>query len=77
AAGQTVATATTPVQHIAAGTSALFTASATIAIAQRWAPGQPYLYSAVVKVLSGAAVRDAERLTFGVRSARFTADRGF
>ncbi|MEP7005948.1 MAG: beta-galactosidase GalA [Sphingomonas bacterium] len=75
--GHTVATATAPARQIAPGASADFSAAATIAAAQLWAPGQPYLYSAVVKVLSGAALRDAERVSFGVRSARFDADKGF
>ena len=38
---------------------------------------QPHLYTAVVKVLGGGAVRDAERVSFGIRSARFDADKGF
>ena len=77
ASGRTVATATAPAQRIAAGASADFSAGATIAAAQLWAPGQPYLYAVVIKVLSGATVRDAERVSFGVRSARFDADKGF
>jgi beta-galactosidase len=77
AAGQTVATATAPMQRVAAGAFVAFSASAVMATAQRWTPSQPYLYSAVVKALSGATVRDAERVAFGVRSPRFTADRGF
>ena len=37
----------------------------------------PNLYTAVVTVKSGDKVRDAERVTFGVRTAKFTADHGF
>ena len=37
----------------------------------------PNLYTAIVTVKTGDKVRDAERITFGVRTVRFDADRGF
>jgi beta-galactosidase len=77
AAGQTVATATAPAQRIAAGATASFSADAAIAGAQLWAPGQPHLYTAIVTVFTGTAIRDSENVTFGVRAAHFDADKGF
>jgi len=77
ASGRPVATASAQAKRIAAGEAVDFSAAATIAAVQLWAPGQPNLYSAVVKVLSGGAVRDAERVSFGVRTARFDAEKGF
>jgi beta-galactosidase len=38
---------------------------------------EPNLYSAVVTVESGGKARDAERVSFGVRTAVFDADKGF
>jgi len=76
-AGQAVATATAPAQRIAPGATTHFSADASLATARLWEPSQPHLYTAVVKLLSGATVRDAERVSFGVRSARFDADKGF
>jgi beta-galactosidase len=42
-----------------------------------WSPEMPYLYSAVVTVESDDKVRDAERITFGIRDIRWDADKGF
>ncbi len=42
-----------------------------------WAVDSPNLYSAIVTVEAGGKVRDAERLSFGVRTAVFDADKGF
>jgi beta-galactosidase len=77
ASGKIVATAESPQQPIAADSSATFTASANIPNPTRWSPETPYLYSAVVTVESGGKVRDAERVSFGVRDLRWDADKGF
>ena len=42
-----------------------------------WSPDAPNLYSAIVTVESDGKPRDAERVTFGVRTVRFDADKGF
>ena len=42
-----------------------------------WSVDEPNLYSAIVTVESDGKARDAERVTFGVRTAVFDADKGF
>jgi len=42
-----------------------------------WSVDSPNLYSAVVTVKSGGTIRDAERITFGVRTVLFDAQKGF
>jgi len=42
-----------------------------------WSIDHPNLYQAIVTVESGGKTRDAERVSFGVRTVKFTADRGF
>ena len=42
-----------------------------------WSIEKPYLYTAVVTLKAGGKVRDAERITFGVRHPHFDADLGF
>jgi beta-galactosidase len=77
AAGKTVATAESPVQLIAADGSATFSATAQLANPALWSVDAPNLYSAIVKVESNGKPRDAERVSFGVRTAVFDADKGF
>ena len=77
AAGKTVAEAEAPAQTIAEDGSAAFNATATVANPALWSVDTPNLYSAIVTVESGGKVRDAERVTFGVRTAVFDADKGF
>ena len=57
--------------------SAQFTAEMEIPNPALWSVDEPNLYSAVVTVKSGGKVRDAERVTFGVRSAVFDPEKGF
>jgi beta-galactosidase len=54
-----------------------FTAEIEIPNPALWSADEPNLYSAIVSVKSGGKVRDAERITFGVRSAVFDAGKGF
>ncbi len=54
-----------------------FTVSATLPSPKLWSPETPNLYSAVVTMEAGGKVRDAERITFGVRDIRWDADKGF
>jgi beta-galactosidase len=77
AGGNTVATAEAPVQSIAVDGSATFTTSATLSKPALWSVDTPNLYSALVTVTTAGKPRDAERITFGVRTARFDADKGF
>ncbi len=77
ASGKTVATAETPVQPIAVDGLVRFSATAKIADAKLWSVDEPNLYSAIVTVESGGKARDAERVSFGVRTAVFDPERGF
>jgi beta-galactosidase len=75
--GQTVASADSPAQSIAADGSATFTATARIPHAVLWSPDKPHQYSAVVMLETDGKARDAEGVAFGVRTVRFDADHGF
>jgi beta-galactosidase len=77
AAGKTVATAEAPAQSIAVDGSAEFTATARLASPKLWSVDEPNLYSAIVTVESAGKARDAERVSFGVRTAVFDAAKGF
>lgn len=76
-AGKTVATAEAPAQSIAADGSATFKATAKVPNPALWSVDAPNLYEAIVTVEAGGKTRDAERVSFGVRTAKFTADKGF
>jgi beta-galactosidase len=75
--GATVATAEAPVQQVAPDGSSAFTATAKLNNPALWSVDEPNLYSAIVTVESGGKPVDAERVAFGVRTAEFTADKGF
>jgi beta-galactosidase len=77
AAGRAVARAEATPQFVAADGSAIFSASANLSNPALWSPETPNLYSAVVTVESGGKPRDAERVSFGVRTIAFDADKGF
>jgi len=77
ASGATVATAEAPVQQVAPDGSSAFTATAKLNNPALWSVDEPNLYSAIVTVESGGKPVDAERFAFGVRTAEFTADKGF
>ena len=76
-AGRTVATAEAPAQSIEVDGSATFAAKAKLANPALWSVDAPNLYSAIVTVESGGKARDAERVSFGVRTAVFDVDKGF
>jgi len=76
-AGTSVATTEAPTQVIVPDSSARFTASATVDAPALWSPDTPQLYTAVVTVESEREQRDAERVSFGLRTATFDADKGF
>ena len=44
---------------------------------QLWSVETPNLYTAVIRAKTNGTVRDAERITFGIRTTRFEADHGF
>jgi beta-galactosidase len=75
--GKAVASAEAAPQSVAADGSAIFAATATLPNPALWSPESPNLYSAVVTVESGGKPRDAERVSFGVRTLAFDADKGF
>ncbi|GLQ99169.1 beta-galactosidase GalA [Dyella mobilis] len=77
ASGRTVAQATSPAQSIAAGSPSHYQAAADIGNPALWSPDEPHLYTVVVKVVVDNAVRDAESVPFGIRTALFDPDRGF
>jgi len=77
AAGKTVASAESPAQAIPADGAVTFNATTKLMNPSLWSVDQPSLYSAIVTVEAGGKARDAERVTFGVRTAKFTADKGF
>ncbi len=77
AAGKVVATAEAPAQSIAVDGTANFAATAKLANPALWSVDAPNLYSAIVTVEAGGKARDAERVSFGVRTAVFDADKGF
>jgi beta-galactosidase len=72
--GTAAASRSTPLQP---DESATYTGEMTIASPVLWSVDAPNLYTAVVTVSSGGKVRDAERISFGIRSAHFDADHGF
>ena len=77
AAGKAVATAAAAAQSITVDGQAAFTATANLANAALWYVDAPNLYSAIVTVESNGKTRDAERVSFGVRTVVFDADKGF
>jgi beta-galactosidase len=72
--GQTVETAA---QSVAAGKSADFAASLTIASPQLWSLEHPAMYRAAVRVKAGKSVLDEETVPFGIREFHFDPDTGF
>ncbi len=77
AAGKVVGTVDSAAQSVAADGSGSVTGSASIANPALWSPETPNLYSAVVTVEAGGKARDAERISFGVRTIAWDADKGF
>ena len=77
AAGKTVATAEAPAQSIEVDGAGIFTATASLAGPALWSVETPNLYSAIVTVETNGKPRDAERVSFGVRTAIFDPAKGF
>lgn len=77
ASGKVVATAEAGAQPVPVDGATAFAATANVENAALWSVEMPSLYTAIVTVSKGATARDAERVSFGVRTAEFTADKGF
>jgi beta-galactosidase len=77
ALGNAVATAQSPAQQVPVDTYVTFAGAARLPNPALWSVDAPNLYTAVVIVKSGDKTRDAERVTFGVRTVKFDADHGF
>ena len=77
AEGKTVAAASAEPQTIEPGGTAAFTATANLPAPTLWSPDTPYLYQARLSVETDGKLRDAERVSFGVRTLAFDADKGF
>jgi beta-galactosidase len=77
ASGKAVASADSALQQITPDGSAVFSGAARLANSALWSPETPNLYSAIVTVESNGKSRDAERVTFGVRTIAWDADKGF
>jgi len=76
-AGKAVATAESAPQSVAADGMATFTTGTNVTNPALWSPEAPNMYSAVVTVESGGKTGDAERVSFGVRTIKWDADKGF
>ena len=77
ASSKTVGSAEAAAQQIAPDGSVIYTATARLENPSLWSPETPILYSALVTVEAAGKERDAERVSFGVRSLRFDKDKGF
>ncbi|MFP5207107.1 MAG: glycoside hydrolase family 2 TIM barrel-domain containing protein, partial [Acidobacteriota bacterium] len=76
-AGKTVATAQAPAQSIVRDGAARFSADTQLPHPALWSPDQPNLYTAIVSVEGDGKTLDAEQVSFGVRTVRFDAEKGF
>ncbi|HEY6448060.1 MAG TPA: beta-galactosidase GalA [Acidobacteriaceae bacterium] len=77
AKGAVAATAEAPAQSVSGGGSAAYSATAEIRNPALWSVDEPNLYSAIVTIESDGTARDAERVSFGIRTAVFDAEKGF
>ena len=49
----------------------------TVRRPRRWSPGDPFLYSLCGETLKEGSITDRTEIPFGIRTARFDADKGF
>lgn len=70
-------TADTPALTIQPRQEDTITQSVTIENPRLWSPSSPHLYEAVVDVSHDGRLVDSYPVTFGIRTAQFTADDGF
>jgi beta-galactosidase len=76
-AGKIVATAEAFAKSIPVDGVENFIATAKLANPELWSVDAPNLYSAIITVEACGKTRDAVRVSFGVRTAIFDADKGF
>jgi len=76
-AGKVVATAESAAQSISGDGTVAFNATARLKDPALWSVDEPNLYTAIVSVESNGKLRDAERISFGVRTVVFDANKGF
>ena len=77
AQGNEVATAHSTGQEIPAWERSTFESRARVRSPQLWSIEDPHLYGLITTVEADGRVTDREETTFGIRSLRFDADRGF
>ena len=77
AAGQVVATASTPLAVGSAGGGGQFDQALTVPQPKLWSPETPVLYTASSKLYAGNELKDTYATRFGIRSFSFTAGKGF
>jgi beta-galactosidase len=75
--GKTVATVTSPSPSIDAGHEQETSQQAKITGAKLWSLESPNLYTLLTKIKSGGRIVDTYETTFGIRTIRFDADKGF
>jgi beta-galactosidase len=75
--GKTVATASSVPQEVPADASRAFSGAARVTNPALWSPEAPNLYTAVVSLESNGKVRDAEHISFGIRTLAWDANKGF
>ncbi len=71
-----VAQTQTPL-NVPAGNSVTTTQTFTIADPEPWSPESPALYDLKLRVFQESSLVDRYELPFGIRTAEFSADRGF
>lgn len=77
ALGAVVARAACSAKIVAPGQDVDFLSSASIAPSRLWSLDDPHLYVMQVEILKETETLDAERVSFGIRTAHFDADKGF
>ncbi len=75
--GRLVATVKTPLLHLGAGEKRTAAQFASLPHPKLWSPDTPALYRLLTQVVANGKVVDDCVTTFGVRSIRFDADKGF
>jgi beta-galactosidase/beta-glucuronidase len=75
--GRSVGTATSQAQRVGAGQSVDFEQEIAVKTPRLWDLDHPNLYSAYLIIKSGRDMLDDERVTFGIRDARFEPSTGF
>jgi beta-galactosidase len=75
--GKAVAAAQTKPAKIEAWGKSTFEAQTALAQPRLWSIEEPHLYRLITTVASAGVTTDREETTFGVRSIRFDADKGF